>query len=185
MEVSFQALQKRRQRLIRADWLAGMKEWDAAPDVRERLCSLAEGHAITLITTAEDGVAFFSADGLRKCIVTVNEFIHGAKLIPIRGELDTGPTAQGLAELDKRWWIHASITKGARHPSGEVYGVMPDYADLKWLHEMVFGPERISYQLFVPVAEHCNTHEQCLHLWGPANMADRPTPNFNPTGLGV
>lgn len=53
-------------------------------------------------------------------------------------------------------WIHASMSYRDR---------MPEYADLKLLHQAVFG-DRHAYQVFVPAAEHYNYHEFCLHLWG-------------------
>lgn len=56
-------------------------------------------------------------------------------------------------------WIHASMSYRDR---------MPEYADLKLLHQAVFQ-DRTAYQVFVPPAEHYNYHEFCLHLWGRAD----------------
>lgn len=53
-------------------------------------------------------------------------------------------------------WVHASISRRDR---------MPDYDDLKTLHEAVFGTGW-AYQVFAPPAEHVNIHEHALHLFG-------------------
>jgi len=56
-------------------------------------------------------------------------------------------------------WIHASLSRPDR---------MPDYEDLKHLHQAVFG-DGWAYQVFAPPAEHVNGHETCLHLFGRAD----------------
>ena len=56
-------------------------------------------------------------------------------------------------------WLHASMSYVDR---------LPEYADLKRLHQAVFA-DRPAYQVFVPAAEHYNHHEFCLHLWGRAD----------------
>lgn len=56
-------------------------------------------------------------------------------------------------------WLHASMSYVDR---------LPEYADLKLLHQAVFGPLP-AYQVFVGPAEHYNHHEFCLHLWGRAD----------------
>lgn len=67
-------------------------------------------------------------------------------------------------------WIHASISRADR---------MPDYADLKLLHEAIW-PNGYAYQVFVPPSEHVNIHDQALHLWGRADN----TPAFPPFDFG-
>lgn len=52
-------------------------------------------------------------------------------------------------------WVHASIARDT----------MPTYADLKMLHDAVFG-DGWAYQVFAPPSEHVNIHEHALHLWG-------------------
>jgi len=82
----------------------------------------------------------------------------------------TGDHASGHAEGVN--WIHASIS----HPDE-----MPEYEDLKMLHRAVFGPDRWSYQVFAPEAEHVNIHAHVLHLFGRAD--GRPAlPNFGRFG---
>lgn len=53
-------------------------------------------------------------------------------------------------------WIHASIAHHDR---------MPTYADLKDLHQAVFGGGW-AYQVFAPPSQHVNIHSYALHLWG-------------------
>jgi hypothetical protein len=59
------------------------------------------------------------------------------------------------APADGEDWVHASIARDE----------MPTYADLKMLHDAVFG-DGWAYQVFAPPSEHVNIHEHALHLWG-------------------
>lgn len=61
---------------------------------------------------------------------------------------------------DGREWLHASIA----YRSG-----IPTYDDLKMLHHAVFGRGRWAYQVFAPLKDHVNIHENALHLWGLAS----------------
>lgn len=69
-------------------------------------------------------------------------------------------------------WVHASISYPTR---------MPQYEDLKMLHQAVFG-DSWAYQIFAPSSEHVNIHEFALHLWG--RVDGKPgLPNFT-DGIG-
>lgn len=64
-------------------------------------------------------------------------------------------------------WVHASISRADR---------MPSYADLKMLHDAVFG-DGWAYQVFAPPSEHVNIHATALHLFG--RLDGRPVlPDF-------
>ncbi len=66
-------------------------------------------------------------------------------------------------------WIHASISRPDR---------LPDYADLCYLKEVVFGPHRVCAQVFEETEHHVNIHPNCLHLWGPNFSSNWPLPRF-------
>lgn len=69
-------------------------------------------------------------------------------------------------------WIHASMARE---------GQVPSYEDLKRLHRAVFGPDAYAYQVFAPVVDHINVHDNVLHLWGRVDGA-RVTPDFGAEG---
>lgn len=60
------------------------------------------------------------------------------------------------ADHDGDDWVHASIAWRDH---------MPTYADLKHLHDAVFG-DGWAYQVFAPPSDHVNIHQHALHLFG-------------------
>ena len=67
--------------------------------------------------------------------------------------------------------VHASVA----HPK-----VDPTYAELAWLHDIVFG-DGWAYQCFAPSTLHVNIHEHALHLWG-RDDGEPMLPNFGILG---
>lgn len=68
----------------------------------------------------------------------------------------TGSVIVTCADTDGVEWVHASIAFPSR---------MPDYLDLKHLHQAVFG-NGWAYQVFSPPSDHVNIHNYALHLFG-------------------
>ena|SRR5215472_10531291 len=62
----------------------------------------------------------------------------------------------GAVELDGRRYMHCSISRRK---------VIPSYADLDYIKDAVFGPDREAYQKFARRREHVNIHFFCLHLF--------------------
>lgn len=75
------------------------------------------------------------------------------------------------ADQDDVEWCHASV-------AGVDY--LPAYADLVWLHQLVFG-SGYAYQCFVPPSDHVNIHPYALHLWGRAD-GEPALPRFGTSG---
>ncbi|MEH3129405.1 MAG: hypothetical protein PGN27_05510 [Mycolicibacterium neoaurum] len=61
--------------------------------------------------------------------------------------------------LDAVMYIHASIAHN---------DTLPTYDELGRLHRAAFG-DGYAYQVFAPAAQHVNTHQNALHLWGRAD----------------
>ena len=66
-------------------------------------------------------------------------------------------------------WEHVSVSRQSRTPS---------YEDMNWVKNQFWSPEDCVMQLHVPVADHVNCHDHCLHLW-------RPTEQQESGGLGL
>ncbi len=69
---------------------------------------------------------------------------------------DDGHIILSVADCEGADWVHASMSRVGR---------VPDYADLKHLHQAVFG-DGWAYHVFAPPSEHVNIHDHVLHLWG-------------------
>lgn len=83
-----------------------------------------------------------------------------------------GSVIVSQAEHDGDEWIHASIAWADS---------MPRYKDLTTLHQSVFGPKLIAYQVFAAASDHVNIHEYALHLWGRADGVN-VLPDFGRAG---
>lgn len=71
------------------------------------------------------------------------------------------PCAPGASALDHRTdidMVHASMS--LHHPER-----VPEYADLKELHRVIFG-DGYAYQVFAPPCDHVNIRHNVLHLFG-------------------
>lgn len=105
-------------------------------------------------------------------------FMH--RIIPLKVIVSINPYTEQCwinateSSSHKRTWIHASISHETR---------MPEYEELKMLHNMFIGSERFAYQLFVPTAKHVNCHPRCLHLWARLD-GEAVTPDFT-QGTGM
>lgn len=67
---------------------------------------------------------------------------------------------------DGEGWEHVSVSRKSRTPS---------YEDMTRIKGMFWHEDDCVMQLFVPVADHVNYHEHCLHMWRPLN-AEIPRP---------
>lgn len=83
-------------------------------------------------------------------------------------------------EQDRRWWIHASVSRRDRQ--------MPTYDDLMALKRLTIGPNRIAIQVFVQDWRHMDIAGkrprpvQVLHLWSPE---ENFLPDFTWGGIGL
>lgn len=76
-----------------------------------------------------------------------------------------GQPMQIIASSDMGW-DHVSVARRDRAPS---------YIEMDWIKRLFFKPTETAYQLHVPVEDHINFHEHCLHLWRPQRV-DIPLP---------
>lgn len=76
---------------------------------------------------------------------------------------------KGLAIIfsDGGGWEHVSISRASK---------MPTYQDLDYAKRLFWGDDSTVMQLFVPLSDHINNHEFCLHLWRPINGEVIPRP---------
>lgn len=58
-------------------------------------------------------------------------------------------------------WDHVSVSTPVRTPS---------WSEMEAVKRLFFRDEEAAMQLHVPVAEHVNLHEHCLHLWRPHDV---------------
>lgn len=63
-------------------------------------------------------------------------------------------------------WDHVSVSRATR---------TPNWPEMEAVKRMFFKDDECAMQLHVPVAEHLNCHDYCLHLWRPHN-AEIPRP---------
>lgn len=59
-------------------------------------------------------------------------------------------------------WDHVSVSRKNR---------APNQAELSHVHRLFFRPGESAVQFFLPLPEHINLHETCLHLWRPRRLA--------------
>lgn len=59
---------------------------------------------------------------------------------------------------DGMGWQHVSVSRKSRTPS---------YEDMDWIKRRFWDDDQCVMQLHVPVTEHVNYHDYCLHLWRP------------------
>lgn len=55
-------------------------------------------------------------------------------------------------------WDHVSVSRADR---------IPTWAEMEQVKRLFFRDDECAMQLHVPVAEHVNNHNHCLHLWRP------------------
>jgi hypothetical protein len=58
-------------------------------------------------------------------------------------------------------WDHVSVSK--RYST-------PTWDDMCWMKRLFFRDDECAMQLHVPIADHINIHEHCLHLWRPHDL---------------
>lgn len=58
-------------------------------------------------------------------------------------------------------WDHVSVSRENR---------APNQIELDQVFRLFFRPNEEAVQYFVPVPEHVNIHEHCLHLWRPRHF---------------
>lgn len=57
-------------------------------------------------------------------------------------------------------WDHVSVSRNDRTPS---------WADMEFVKRLFFKDAECAMQLHVPIADHKNIHDHCLHIWRPQN----------------
>lgn len=77
-------------------------------------------------------------------------------------------------ELDKRLWLHVSVSRPNR---------LPSYSDMARVKAHFIGPDATAYSVWLPESLHVNIHPNCLHLWSPLE-GDPPLPEFS-RGMGT
>lgn len=58
-------------------------------------------------------------------------------------------------------WDHVSVSRKDR---------CPDWTELEHVKRIFFWPYECAMQLHVPVADHINNNEFCLHIWRPQKV---------------
>lgn len=79
-----------------------------------------------------------------------------------------GPCAQTLkiivsnADLAQDYpWDHVSVSCKNR---------CPNWPEMEFIKRLFFADDECAMQLHVPVKEHKNFHDNCLHIWKPKNI---------------
>jgi hypothetical protein len=89
---------------------------------------------------------------------------YGAFAIPYKGMMlrvlassgESGRLAHGHAYA----WDHVSVSLPNR---------CPNWLEMSYIKSLFWRDEETVMQLHVPVGDHRNLHETCLHLWKPLN----------------
>lgn len=63
-------------------------------------------------------------------------------------------------------WEHVSVSTRGR---------VPLWAEMEFIKRLFFEDHETCFQLHVPVTQHINVHEFCLHIWRPTDR-DIPLP---------
>lgn len=78
---------------------------------------------------------------------------NGAFYIPVRGLI--------IIASNGGDWEHVSVSLKDRCPTWD---------EMEWVKRKLWSDDDTVMQLHVPVSEHKNFHQYCLHLWRPTNQ---------------
>ncbi len=70
-------------------------------------------------------------------------------------------------------WDHVSVSRGDRTPT---------WNEMSYVSGLFFKDNETCVQYHVPLADHVNCHEHCLHLWRPRRGKPLPRPPANFVG---
>lgn len=79
------------------------------------------------------------------------------------------PCRLAVVMSDGEGWDHVSVSTMDRCPT---------WWEMEWIKRALWDPRDTVMQLHVPVADHKNHHEYCLHMWRP-QLVKIPRPPSN------
>lgn len=92
---------------------------------------------------------------------------------------DIGTTTLGIFKIPaRRMTIMATAGWGWEHVSVSHPDAMPTWDEMEWAKRTFWDAEDTVMQLHVPVAEHRNHHQFCLHLWRPLDIQIPRPPSY-------
>ena len=95
---------------------------------------------------------------------------NGAFLIPF------GSTMLQVIASDGMEWQECGLpTPAWEHVSVSVEGRCPTWDEMAYIKGLFWRDDELVIQMHVPIQQHVNFHQFCLHLWKPIGV-DIPTP---------